>query len=467
MPKTLSMTLNAAVLILLAGCAVGPDYRAPAHPALAVFNAPHHNGKLADAERHFWQGFEDPLLAQLVEETLEANQTLQSGMARYQQAAAMLDGARRDQWPSITASASAAETHPAAVEFVPGGNGGDRVETYQAGISASWEADLFGRLRRVSESRRAELEAADADIGALQVSLVGQLAGSYFRLRGLQAQYRVAEQNVELYESSLDIVAVRVDAGRDTEFDRVRARAQLERAQAALPTLNAEVRATMHRIAVLTGRTPAELIETLSTEQALPAVVPTIPVDSPAAIMRRRPDIVAAERRLAAATARIGVAVADLFPRFTLGGLLGSMATDSGDLFSGSTESRNMTLGVDWTFLDHGRVRARIDAADAESRAALADYQQAVLLALEEAETRLVYYDRLQQNRRHMQQAEAQAQQAVTLARTRYENGLIDYFEVLSAEQELASARDAAVRSRTAEVVAMVDVYRALAGAPE
>lgn len=465
MPKLL-MTLSAAVLILLSGCAVGPDYRPPATPAPAEFNAPHHDGIFAEAERHFWQGFEDPLLAQLVDEALQDNQTLQSGMARYQQAAALLDGARRDQWPSITASASAAETYPAAVEFVPGGNGANRAETYQAGISATWEADLFGRLRRTSEARRADLEAAGADFAALQVALVGQLAGSYFRLRGLQAQYRVAEQNVELYESSLDIVSVRVDAGRDTEFDRVRARAQLERAQAALPTLNAEIRATMHRIAVLTGRTPAELIDTLSTEQALPTAVPAIPVDSPVAVMRRRPDIAAAERRLAAATARIGVAVADLFPRFTLGGLLGSMAVDTGDLFSGPAESRNMTLGIDWTFLDHGRVQARIDAADAESRAALADYRQTVLLALEEAETRLVYYDRLQQHRRHMLQAEAEARQAVALARTRYESGLIGYFEVLSAEQELASARDAAVRSRTAEVVAMVDVYRALAGAP-
>ena len=453
-------------LALLAGCAVGPDYSRPAVAEQEDFHASHQNGRFEEAEQRFWQGFDDPLLAELVGDTLQANQTLQAAFARYRQAAALLDGARRDQWPSVTADASAAEIYPSAVELVPGANGLDRVEIYQAGISAQWEADLFGRLRRITESRQSELAAAGADIAALQVALVGQVASSYFRLRGLQEQYRVAEQNVALYEASLQIVDVQVDNGRGTEFDRVRARSRLEGAHAELPALQAEIRATMHRIAVLTGQPPASLIDILSVEQGLPTVLPVIPVDSPGEVLRRRPDVAAAEQRLAAATARIGVAVADMFPRFTLGGLLGSVANDAGDLFSGPAESRRITLGVDWTFLDFTRVQARIDAADAESQAALADYRQAVLLALEETENRLVYYDRIQQRTQRLQQSEAEARQAVDLARTRYENGLIAYFEVLAAEQELAIASDASVRSRTAEVVAMVDVYRALAGAP-
>ena len=454
------------VLILMSGCAVGPDYREPSTQAPESFHAEHDNGNFDTAEQRFWAGFDDPLLARLVDDTLAANQTLQGALARYDQASALLKGAQRDQWPSVSITGNAAETYPSTLELVPGNHDADRVTSYQAGIRASWEPDLFGRLRGMTESHRAELAARGADIAALQVALVGQLASSYFQLRGLQAQYRVAEENVALYQASLDIVDVRMEAGRGTEFDRVRAAAQLDRAHAELPTLQAAIRSAMHRIAVLTGQPPAALIETLAPEQTLPETLPLIPVDSPGAVLRRRPDIAAAEQRLEAATARIGVAMADMFPHFTLGGLLGSLAGDPGDLFSGATASRRVTLGVDWTFLDYAKVQARVDAADAESRAALADYRRTVLTVLEEVENRLVYYNRIQEREQRLQQAQTQALQAVELANTRHENGLIAYFEVLSAQQELAIARDAAVRSRTQVMVAMVDVYRALAGAP-
>ena len=457
----------AAVTLLLSACAVGPDYQAPPTPEPEAFHAAELTAASRQpTEQQFWAGFEDPLLGQLIDQTLAANHSLQAGLARYDRAAALLYGAKREQWPSITASASGAEQHLADVERTPPGAGPERVERYQAGLAANWELDLFGRLRRATQSQQAELQAAGADLGALQVALVGQLASSYFELRGLQQQLQVAEQNVALQEETLDIVSARVDAGRGTEFDRVRARSQLQRTRAALPTLRAGIRAAMHRIAVLTGQPPAALIATLERDTGLPGTLPVIPVDSPGDVLRRRPDIAAAERRLAAATARIGVATADLFPRFTLSGLLGSVAADSSDLFSGPAETRRVALGIDWTFLDHGKVKARIDAADADSRAALADYQQAVLSALEDTETRLVRYQRARQRAGHLEQAAENAEQAAELARTRYERGFIGYFEVLAAEQELTATRDARVRSQTDVVLAMVAVYRALAGAP-
>lgn len=465
MPKSKPITLLAA-LALLTGCAVGPNYQAPATPEPPAFGAEHQSGDFTQAEEQFWQGFGDPLLAELINQTLAANQDLQGALARYERAAALLHGARREQWPSVTANAGVAEQHLADVERTPPGAGPDRVTSYQAGLAANWELDLFGRLRRATESQQAELQAVGAELGALQVALVGQLASSYFDLRGLQQRYQVAQQNVALQRQSLEIVTARVTAGRGTEFDQVRARAQLERTRAELPTLQAGIRAAMHRIAVLTGQPPTALVDTLSPQVGLPASLPVIPVDSPGDVLRRRPDIAAAERRLAAATARIGVATADLFPRFTLSGLLGSVAADGGDLFTGPAESRRVALGIDWTFLDHGKVKARIEAADAQSREALAGYQQAVLLALEEADTRLVGYQRAQERAERLQQAAANARQAAELARTRYERGFIGYFEVLAAEQELTATRDAAVVSRTAETLAMVNVYRALAGAP-
>lgn len=453
------------VALVLAGCVVGPDYSAPDAPTPARFDAAQDTSTFDHhTEQRFWRGFDDPQLATLIEHTLGANLDLNAALARYDSAQALLDGARREQWPSITASASAAEHHFAAVDRAPGTP--PRAERYQAGIGAHWELDLFGRLQHATASRRAELEAAGADLHALQISLIGQLASSYFELRSLQQQYQIAEQHVTNQQATLAIVSARLQAGRGTEFDRVRAEAQLETTRAALPGLQAAIGTQMHRIAVLAGHPPAALHGLLREASPLPEILPTIPVGSPGEALRRRPDIRAAERRLAAATSRVGMATADLFPRFTLDGLLGA-STGDGQLFSREAESRRIALGIDWTFLDTSRVRARINAADAQSRAALAHYQQTVLLALEETETQLLRHQHYQHRTATLMRAATAAEKARQLAQARYQQGFIGYIEVLNAEQEVIAARDALLNSRTAEVLAMVGVYRALAGAPQ
>ncbi len=453
-------------LLLIAGCAVGPGYKAPAIPEPEAYS----NGETMLASESgqalFWQGFDDPMLEQLISQTLESNYTLEAAMARYQRSAALLYGAESNQWPDVSLNAAAAEQYLADIEQSPSGAGPERVQRFQVGVAATWELDLFGRLRRATEAQRAELQASGADLGAARVALVGELASSYFELRGLQQQYQVVLQNVELQRESLNIVNARVRAGRDTEFDQVRASAEIEQTRAEMETLQASIQAVMHRIAILTGQQPTALVDSLSTPVELPQVLPVIPADSPGDVLRRRPDVSAAERRLAAATASIGVVTADLFPRFTLSGLLGSMAGDTSDLFSGPADTRQVALGVNWTFLNQGRVKARIEAAGAESREALANYQQTVLEALEETETRLVRYQRAQQRQERLSRAMELAGRAVELARERYEAGLLGFFEVLAAERELTSVRDDVVRSRTAAVLAMVDVYRSLAGQP-
>ena len=426
-----------AALAWLSGCAVGPDYQ-PVEPDAPerFLEAPQASAGSADEQR-FWAGFEDPMLAGLIQQTLDANRDLRAALARYQRAEALLRGSRAEQLPNVGVSASAAEQHLADVERTPPGAGDDRVELYQAAAGLSWELDLFG-----------------------------QLATSYFELRGLQQQLLVARSNVDNQRQSLEIVRSRVNAGRGTAFDEVRAIAQLEATRAVIPDLQAAVRGRMFRIAVLTGQNPAALVDELAPPAPLPESLPVIPVGSPGEVLRRRPDIRAAERRLAAASARIGVATADLFPSFSLDALIGSVASDSGDLFSAGAESRRVALGVDWTFLDFGRVRSRIDAADADSRAALANYEQTVLLALEETETQLVRYARSRERSERLGAATDAAGDAAELARTRYRQGFIGFFEVLAAEQELIDTRDALIESRTAETLAMVNIYRALAGAP-
>lgn len=453
-------------LLFIAGCAVGPDYRAPATPEPDAYSNGQNLVAKAASESLFWQGFGDPMLEQLIGQTLTSNHTIEAALARYQRSAALLYGAESDQWPDVSLNAEASERYLADIEQSPPGAGPERVQRFQVGVAASWELDLFGRLRRATEAQRAELQASGADLDAARVALVGELASSYFELRGLQQQYQVALQNVDLQRESLAIVNARVGAGRGTEFDQVRGGAQLEQTRAELETLQSGVQAAMHRIAVLTGQPPTALVDPLSIPGALPQTLPVIPANSPGDVLRRRPDVAAAERRLAAATAGIGVATADLFPRFTLSGLLGSVATDTSDLFLGAADTRQVALGIDWTFLNQGRVKARIEAAGAESREALANYQQIVLEALEETETRLVRYQRAQQREERLTRAMELAGRAVELARERYEAGVLGFFEVLAAEQELTAVRDDVVRSRTAVVLAMVDVYRSLAGQP-
>lgn len=268
-----------AALAWLSGCAVGPDYQ-PVEPDAPerFLEAPQASAGSADEQR-FWAGFEDPMLAGLIQQTLDANRDLRAALARYQRAEALLRGSRAEQLPSVGVSASAAEQHLADVERTPPGAGDDRVELYQAAAGLSWELDLFGRLRRASEARRAELGAAGADLAALQVALVGQLATSYFELRGLQQQLLVARSNVDNQRQSLEIVRSRVNAGRGTAFDEVRAIAQLEATRAVIPDLQAAVRGRMFRIAVLTGQNPAALVDELAP--------PAPPPSSPAPVTAR------------------------------------------------------------------------------------------------------------------------------------------------------------------------------------
>lgn len=459
--------LRLMFVLLLSGCAVGPDYQAPdlqtperfsESSGVAAFSA-------AD-EARFWGGFDDPMLADLIQDVLNDNQDLQVALARYQRANALLGGRKSEQRPTIGVSASATSQHLPAAQRTPSGSGNANVERYEVSANASWELDLFGQLRRASEAQAARLDAAASEVNALRVSLAGEVAASYFELRGLQQQLAVARDNVRIQRDSLDIVRSRLAAGRSTRFDARRAEAQLERTRAALPQFEAEVRVRMHRVAVLTGRAPGELISQLAAPEPLPSALPVIPPGTPGEVLRRRPDIRVAERQLAAATASIGVATADLYPHFSLNALIGSVAINGGGLFTGSAETRSAGLGIDWSFLNFGRVRSRIDAAGADAQAALANYRQVILDALEETENRLVRYHRSRQRAERLAASADAARDAAKLARMRYEQGYIGYFEVLDAERERLDSENTLEQGRTASVLAMVNLYRALAGAP-
>lgn len=469
--RTLALGVAAA---LLSACAVGPDYVRPtlatpdqfarAGETVAVANAAAADTAAPEADVEFWRGFNDPMLTQLVEDALSANHDLRIALSRYDRANALLRGAKFDRFPTLTASANAQDARSSADQLPNVPQSGRDNESYNAGVNATWELDLWGRVRRNVESQRADTWATAADLQAMQVTIVGEVAGGYVDLRGLQERLRVARENADNQRETLRLVDARFSAGRGTEFDTSRARAQLEATLSRVPALEAQVAVAMHRLAVLTGRTPDALIAQLEPQQPLPALPARLDAGTPGDLLRRRPDVAAAEHRLHAATARIGVATADLFPRFTLGGLIGSQAIDSSALFERASETRLVALGIDWSFLDIGRVRARIAASDADAAGELARYQQTVLLALEDTENALVRYGRARIEDGHLERAAQDSAKAAQLARVRYEAGAADLFEVLDAERTQLQAQDAFADGRTRSVTGAVALYKALAG---
>jgi len=462
----LNVPIATALAIALSACTVGPDFAKPTMPVPERFaQAPAATDATAPMPNaEFWQGFDDPLLARLVDQALSSNHDLRIALARYDHANALLRDAKLDRFPTVTAGATASDAL-ASSDQAPGLARGERRDnSYEAHVAASWELDLFGRVRRGVEAQRAEAWASASDLDAMQVAVVGEVADSYFQMRGLQERLRVARANADNQKETLRLVQARLDAGRGTEFDTSRANAQLEATLSRIPALEAAAAIQMHRIAVLVGDPPEALIAELQKPSALPPLPGEIDAGTPGQLLRRRPDVIAAEHRLHATTAQVGVATADLFPRFTLGGLIGSQAVDSGALFQRDSETHLVALGIDWSFLDVGRVRARIAASRADASGELARYQQSVLLALEDAENALVRYDRTRKEDAHLQQAAADGARAAQLARVRFQAGAADLFEVLDAERTQLQAQDAFADARTRSVSAEVGVYRAMAG---
>ena len=462
------VTILAAAL--LAACAVGPDHVRPAMAVPETFDggaaadATAASAPPAPADGAFWQAFGDPQLSALVDDTLAANHDLRIALARYDRANALLRGARFDQLPTIDASARAANSRASAGQAPGVPRDARDADAFEAGIGASWELDLFGRVRRGIEAGRADVAASADDLRALQVAIVGEVATAYLDLRGLQERLRVATENAGNQQHTLALVEARRNAGQDSDFDSARASAQAASTAARIPSLEAEIAVAIHRIAVLSGRTPDALRGQLSAVRALPAVPRAIDPGTPADVLRVRPDVSAAEHRLHSATARVGVATADLFPRLTLGGLIGSQAGDVDALFGRDSETRLVALGIDWSFLDIGRVRARIAAADADASMELARYQQTVLRALEDTGNALVRFDRAHDADVELERAARDSARAAQLARLRFDAGGTSLLEVLDAERTQLQAEDAFASGRTRTATDAVAMYRALAG---
>ncbi|EIC30474.1 efflux transporter outer membrane subunit [Methylomicrobium album] len=450
---------------LLAGCAVGPDYETPAAPAPAAFsNAELESYSDQETQKDWWKLFGDAELNALVDRALQHNYDLQGALANLREARALYLESGLNLAPIVTSHANYTDQKRSVGSlnnrnFVPRG-----LKLYSAGFDAFWEVDFFGRVRRDIEASRGEVEAQEASLRDLQVSVIAEVARNYSELRGLQNQLAVARKNAANQAETLEITQARLEIGRGTELDTSRASAQLDSTLATVPPLEAAVKQAIHRLGVLTGQAPGALDAKLAPPAPIPKLPGNIAIGSPSDLLRRRPDIRIAERTLAASTARIGVATADLFPRVTFVGTLSLEASTLSGLGAVGSETYSAGPRISWPALDLGRVYARIKAADANADANLAQYRQTVLNALEETENTLVTYDRERSRRTHLLAAAEASEKAHQLAHLRFEEGIADFLTVLDSESRLLQDQSQLAQSETAVATALVAIYKALGG---
>jgi multidrug efflux system outer membrane protein len=451
--------LLASSTLLLAACAVGPDYRPPETAAPAFRNAGPAIVDQRPFEAAWWTQFGDATLDGLIERALAGDLDLKIAAARVSEARALLHAARRERWPGVDVAAA----HSRSKAQQPGFSA-ERIaiESNEVALTTLWELDLFGRVRRGAEAASADAEAAEADLRDAQVLVAAEVASTYLDLRGAQKRLGVARANLESQRETLSLTRVRLELGRGSELDVASAAARLAATEASVPPLVAAEASAAHRLAVLLGQQPGTLDADLAPRD-LPPHLTTIAVGSPEELLRRRPDIRAAERKLAAATARIGVAKADLFPRLTLSGFIGFIAGDASELGESTSRAWSVSPVLSWGGLEPG-VRAQIVAAEARTQGALAVYDRTVLRALEETETAFVSYSQNRVRLASVVDEAVSSRRAAELARVQYREGALDFLRLLDAQRTALQAEDAVAAAETELNTSVVVIYKALGG---
>ena len=462
---SLKVFLPSLLVLALSACAVGPDYQTPtteaAHITAATDGAQgQKNFDRARFEGIWWQQFEDPILNELVNTSLQGNRELRVAFDRLRAARAFRDDVSNDAMPVVTSRVSS----DLAKGQIPGQTT-DRVssERYDLGLDMAWELDLFGRIQRNLEAADADTQVAAADLYQLQVTLIAELVDAYGQLRGAQLREKIALANLANQQESSKITVTLRDAGVGDQLDVVRADARLASVEASVPQLQEVQIRQRNRIATLLGQRPDKLSVDLSPA-SLPAIAKALPSGDPGELLQRRPDIQSAERKLAAATARIGVAKADLFPRVSLSGFLGFTAGRGSQIGSSAANAWALGPSITWAAFDLGSVRARLRAADANADGALASYEQQVLLALEESENAFSDYGKRQQRLISLIRQSESSRAAADLAEIRYREGTVDFLVLLDAQRERLAAEDAQAQAEVDLYRGIVAIYKALGG---
>lgn len=459
------LLLIGAATLTLAACAAGPNYVRPSTPASGdrPFVAAVPSLVTADAPKDdWWRLYEDPVLDQLVADALTANTDLRVAAANLERARAVLRESRSLRLPQTSITSSGQYGRTSAIQRPPGLPAEDwRVD---GGLGVTYEVDLFGRVKRSIEASRGDADAAAAAADAVRVGIVAETARAYADASSAAERIGVAERTLELLDKTVDLTTKRFDAGRTSRLDVARVSALQGQQRANIPPLRAQRDAALFRLALLTGRAPADLPPQVGMRAATLRLERPVPVGDGRALLARRPDVREAERRLAAATARIGVATADLYPKISLGGSIGTTGNNVSDLFGAGPLRWLAGPLLSWAFPNIEGGRARVKQSEASTRAALATFDGAVLTALQETETALSAYANSLQRRQDLRSATEQARTAAKISRAQLREGRVDFLIVLDAERTLAGA-EADLAEADAQVAAtQIDLFRALGG---
>jgi len=450
------------LLVFQAGCAaVGPDYIEPQIPVPAHWNncADEDCGENQNLLANWWQALEDPVLTRLIDQAAAANLDVRQAASRVRQARLQRRQTQAALYPTVDATGSARKS---------GSHDNDGTysdsELYAAGFDAGWELDVFGGVRRAVEASQADVDANVENLRDVQVTLLAEVAVNYADVRTYQARLAVAERNLATQEETWQLLDALSRAGAGDELAVTQARYNLESTRAKIPDLKVGLEAALNRLAVLTGKAPGSLHSGLEEIQPIPRVSVAMAVGIPADVVRQRPDIRQAERELAAQTARVGEATAELYPKFTLSGSIGLESLSLGDLFSSGSSLWSIGPSVSWPVFDAGAIRSHIGVQDELRQQALFTYEAVILSALEEVENALTAYAQDQHKIASLQAAAEAARQAQQLAGQRYIAGLTGFSDVLDAQRSLLSFEDQMTESQGAVFSDFVRIYKALGG---
>jgi len=455
------MPTAAALFALLAGCAaVGPDYHAPTPAQLGVPATWHAATATSAADLSvWWTHLDDPLLADLIEQALADSPDIRSAQARLRAARARRNLASANRFPTVTAGLTGSR----ATTSERTGFGVTR-SLFDASFDASWEPDVFGGTRRALEAATADLAATQADFHGTQVSLAAEVALNYVELRSSQARVAIAAANLATQAETLQLTQWRAQAGLTSVLDVEQAATIVEQTRAQIPVLQTSLAEAENRLAILLGRAPGALAPVLGTPRAVPRVPDGVAIGIPADTLRQRPDLRAAERRLAAETARIGQQTALRYPGFALSGALGVEALTLSTLTAGGAAFSQLVASVATTVFDAGRIRQQIEIQGAVQEQALRAYEATVLTALEDVENALVSLAYAQQRWMALDKAVGSARNAAELARQRYTTGITDFQTVLDTQRSLLAAEDALESTEAQRTSSLIQLYKAMGG---
>jgi multidrug efflux system outer membrane protein len=460
----------ACLVLALGGCAVGPNYQRPALTAPAQWTESREQAKAACAleEIAWWKGFGDPMLNRLIDEAAKANLDLEQARARIVQARANAIAAGAAFLPSIEAAGSVTRSQGGintSTSSIPSSIASAAGTIFQAGFDASWEIDVFGGTRRSVEAAKARLEASVEDLRDTLLTLLGDVAKNYAELRASQAQWEITRRNLAAQQETVEVTRERFRLGLTSYLDVAQAEAQKATTESDLPTIEVSIKQSIHRLGILLGREPNALKGELAAIRPLPKAVGRLSTGLPSELLTRRPDLRQAERQLAAASADIGVATAELYPKFDLTAALGLQSSTMSKFFQVSTGRYwSVAPGVTWNLFDGGKARATVANKRAVFEESLAKYRASFLSALEDVENALAAYYAEQTKHQILVESVRADTEAVSLANERYRKGLTNFLDVLTAENSLYSAQSNLSKSEANLLTNLISLYKALGG---